>query len=211
MVFDPFIATIPDEYFFIVLSMVVTGTAAVWRWDALFLDRRDYTNIVPLPISLRRIFLGNFAAILLLAIALTVDVNAASFVLFPVAVVDSQVSLKVLLLQFAAGHAVTVVLASVFSFFAVFAVIGLLMAILPYTLFRRISSLRSVSDRAFLPRVFSLQALRLLLSWAARERMSKVAVNLLSSSLVSRNRPNSLGKRRQSIFRSDDAHRDLCA
>ena len=137
-VFDPFIATIPDEYFFIVLSMVVTGAAAVWRWDALFLDRRDYTNIVPLPVSLRRIFLGNFAAILLLAIALTVDVNAASFVLFPVAVVGSQGSLRVFL-QFGVGHAITVVLASVFSFFAVFAIIGLLMAILPYALFRRIS------------------------------------------------------------------------
>jgi hypothetical protein len=137
-VFDPFIATIPDEYFFIVLSMVVTGAAAVWRWDALFLDRRDYTNIVPLPVSLRRIFLGNFAAILLLAIALTFDVNAASFLLFPVAVVGSQGSLKVFV-QFAAGHAATVVLASVFSFFAVFAIIGLLMALLPYALFRRIS------------------------------------------------------------------------
>ena len=137
-VFDPFVATIPDEYFFIVLSMVVTGAAAVWRWDALFLDRRDYTNIVPLPVSLRRIFLGNLAAILLLAAALTLDVNAASFVLFPVAVVGSQVSLGVFL-QFAAGHAATVVLASAFSFFAVFAVIGLLMALLPYALFRRIS------------------------------------------------------------------------
>jgi hypothetical protein len=137
-VFDPFSATIPDEYFFIVLSMVVTGAAAIWRWDALFLDRRDYTNIVPLPVSLRRIFLGNLAAILLLAAALTLDVNAASFVLFPVAVVGSQDSLS-LFLRFGAGHAVTVVLASVFSFFAVFAVIGLLMAMLPYALFRRIS------------------------------------------------------------------------
>jgi hypothetical protein len=137
-VFDPFTAAIPDEYFFIVLSMVVTGAAAVWRWDALFLDRRDYTNIIPLPISLRRIFVGNLAAILLLAIALTLDVNAASFVLFPVAVVGSQDSLS-LFLRFGAGHAVTVVLASSFSFFAVFAVIGLLMAVLPYALFRRIS------------------------------------------------------------------------
>jgi hypothetical protein len=137
-VFDPFTATIPDEYFFIVLSMVVTGAAAIWRWDALFLDRRDYTNIIPLPISLRRIFVGNLTAILLLAVALTLDVNAASFVLFPVAVVGSQDSLS-LFLRFGAGHAVTVVLASAFSFFAVFAVIGLLMAILPYALFRRIS------------------------------------------------------------------------
>jgi hypothetical protein len=137
-VFDPFAATIPDEYFFIVLSMVVTGAAAVWRWDALFLDRRDYTNIIPLPISLRRVFVGNLAAILLLAVALTLDVNAASFVLFPVAVVGSQDSLS-LFLRFGAGHAVTVILASTFSFFAVFAVIGVLMAVLPYALFRRIS------------------------------------------------------------------------
>lgn len=137
-VFDPFTAAIPDEYFFIVLSMVVTGAAVLWRWDALFLDRRDYTNIVPLPISLRRIFLGNFAALLLLAAALTLDVNAASFFLFPVAVVGSQSSLLVFL-RFAAGHAVTVSLASAFSFFAVFAVIGLLMSLLPYALFRRVS------------------------------------------------------------------------
>jgi hypothetical protein len=136
--FDPFTATIPDEYFFIVLSMVVTGTAALWRWDALFLDRRDYSNIVPLPISLRRIFLGNLSAIFLLAAVLTLDVNAASFILFPVAVVGSQDSLS-LLLKFGAGHAITVMLASAFSFFGVFTVIGLLMAILPYALFRRIS------------------------------------------------------------------------
>jgi hypothetical protein len=136
--FDPFSATIPDEYFFIVLSMVVTGAAAIWRWDSLFLDRRDYINIVPLPVSLRRIFVGNLAAILLLGAMLTLDVNAASFVLFPVAVVGSQDSLS-LFLRFGAGHAVTVILASAFSFLAVFAVIGLLMAVLPYALFRRIS------------------------------------------------------------------------
>jgi hypothetical protein len=136
--FDPFVATIPDEYFFIVLSMVVTGAAAVWRWDALFLDRRDYSNIVPLPISLRRIFLGNLCAIFLLAVVLTLDVNAASFILFPVVVVGSQDSLS-LLIRFGVGHAATVILASAFSFFAVFAVIGLLMAMLPYALFRRIS------------------------------------------------------------------------
>lgn len=176
--FDPFIATIPDEYFFIVLSMVVTGAAAVWRWDALFLDRRDYTNIVPLPVSLRRIFLGNLAAIFLLAMALTVDVNAASFFLFPVAVVGSQLSLKVLFLQFAAGHAVTVVLASVFSFFAVFAIIGFLMAILPYALFRRISLyVRFLIALFYLALLTTSFAVTSFLGQLAR--MSKLAVNLL--------------------------------
>jgi hypothetical protein len=137
-VFDPFVATIPDEYFFIVLSMVVTGAAAVWRWDAIFLDRRDHTNLVPLPICLRTIFLVNLAAILVLVALFTFVVNAASLILFPVAVLGSQSSFSILF-RFAAGHAAAVFLASAFSFFAIFALAGLLMAPAPASLFRSIS------------------------------------------------------------------------
>ncbi|MGB2591618.1 MAG: hypothetical protein WA853_13295 [Candidatus Acidiferrum sp.] len=166
--FDPFVSTIPDEYFFIVLSMVVAGAAAVWRWDALFLDRRDYTNIVPLPVSLRRIFFANFAAILLLAGVLTLDVNAGSFVLFPVVVAGSQDSLT-LFLRFGAGHAVAVVFASAFSFFAVFAIIGLLMALLPYGLFRRVSLyMRFVIALSFIALLATSLAVSPLLAHATR-------------------------------------------
>ncbi len=175
--FDPFTATIPDEYFFIVLSMVVTGAAAIWRWDALFLDRRDYTNVVPLPVSLRRIFLGNLSAIFLLAGALTLDVNAASFILFPVVVVGSQDSLS-LFLRFGTGHAIAVVLASAFSFFAVFAIIGVLMAVLPYALFRRISLyIRFLIALFFLALLATSFAAPSFLGQAARG--SKLAVNAL--------------------------------
>jgi hypothetical protein len=177
--FDPFTATIPDEYFFIVLSMVVTGAAAIWRWDALFLDRRDYTNIVPLPISLRRIFLGNLGAIFLLAGALTLDVNAASLILFPVVVVGSQDSLS-LFLRFGTGHAIAVVLASAFSFFAVFAIIGVLMAVLPYALFRRISLyIRFLIALFFLALLATSFVVPSYLGQGAR--VSKLAVNLLPS------------------------------
>jgi hypothetical protein len=137
-IFDPYSATIPDEYFFLVLSLVVTGSAALWRWDALFLDRRDYTNLVPLPLSLRAIFFANLSAILALAALFTVVVNAASLVLFPIAVVGSQNSFAVWI-RFTLGHTAAVFTASAFSFFAVFALAGLLMAILPAALFRRVS------------------------------------------------------------------------
>ncbi len=136
--FDPYTATLPDEYFFVSLSMVVTGAAALWHWDALFLDRRDYTNLVPLPVSLRAIFFANLSAILALAGLFTIVVNAASLVLFPIAVVGSQNSFAVWI-RFTLGHAVAVFTASAFSFFAVFAVAGLLMALVPAALFRRIS------------------------------------------------------------------------
>src|SRR5260370_27477647 len=80
---DPFASAIPDEYFFITLSMAVTGAVAVWRWDAIFPDRRDYMNLVPLPISTRTIFLANLAAVLFLVRLIAVDGNAASSILFP--------------------------------------------------------------------------------------------------------------------------------
>jgi hypothetical protein len=136
--FDPFTATIPDEYFFIVLSMSVSCAVALWRWNAIFLDRRDYANLVPLPISLKRVFFANLFAIFSLTALLTLVGNAASFVLFPIAVVGSQESFSKLF-RFAYGHAVSVSLSSVFSFLAIFALSGTLMVCLPYRLFRKVS------------------------------------------------------------------------
>jgi hypothetical protein len=138
--FDPFTETIPDEYFFLVLSMVVSGAAALWRWDSIFLDHRDFTNLVPLPIGLRSIFLANLCAIFVLVGVVTAVVNAASMVLFPMAVVGSRPSLS-LLFRFAWGHAVVIFAASVFSSFAVFALAGILMTLLPVAAFRRLSLL----------------------------------------------------------------------
>lgn len=135
---DPFKAAVPDEYLFIVLSVSVTGAAALWRWDAIFLDRRDYANLAPLPLSLGAIFFANLCALLALAGVFTIVANAASVALFPIAVVGSRPSLS-LFLRFAAGHAAAVFAASVFSFFAIFALAGLLTALVPASAFRRVS------------------------------------------------------------------------
>ena len=144
-VFDPFKATLADEYLFIVLSVSVTGAAALWRWDTIFLDRRDYSNLVPLPLSLGAIFFANFFALLLLTGVFAVVANGASVVLFPIAVVGSRPSFS-LFLRFAAGHAAAVFAASVFSFFAIFALAGVLTALLPPSAFRSVSlSIRFVS------------------------------------------------------------------
>jgi len=137
--FDALLVSFSDEYFFIVLSMTVTGAVAVWRWDAIFPDRRDYTNLAHLPLSTRTIFSANLVAVLYLVGLLAVDVNAASCVLFPVVVSAAQPKF-VFFLKFAIVHAFGVVLASVFSFFAVFTLLGLLMALLPPRAFRRVSA-----------------------------------------------------------------------
>lgn len=136
--FDPLAAAMPDEYFFIVLSMAVTGAVAVWKWDGIFPDRRDYMNLVPLPIHLWTIFAANLLALLFLAGLLAIDVNAASAVLYPTVVSASQQTFQ-FFFEFASVHAVTVTLASIFAFLAVFSVLGVSMTILPPAVFRRLS------------------------------------------------------------------------
>jgi hypothetical protein len=136
--FDPLAAALPDEYFFIVLSMVVTGAVAVWKWDSIFPDKRDYMNLAPLPIRLRTIFFANLLAVSLFAGLLALDVNALSAFLFPVVVSASQQTFR-FFAEFAVIHAITVVLAGLFSFLAVFSGLGVAMAILPPRAFRRIS------------------------------------------------------------------------
>lgn len=109
--FDVYAAAVPDEYFFIVLSMVVTGALVTWRWDSIFPDRRDYANLVALPLSMRAIFFANLVAILLLTALFAVDINAGSAVLFPIVVSASQETF-LYFGRFALVHAFTVVLAS---------------------------------------------------------------------------------------------------
>ena len=138
--FDPFEATIPDEYFFIVLSMAITGIATLWKWSAIFPDRRDFANLVHLPISLRDMFVANFTAVAALASLYAIVVNAASIVLFPIVVVGSQGSLAVFM-HFLVGHALTVIAAGFFAFCLVFALTGILLALFPYGISRRISTL----------------------------------------------------------------------
>jgi hypothetical protein len=136
---DTLAVVLPDEYFFIVLSMSVTGAVAVWRWDAIFPDRRDYMNLVPLPIATRSIFFANLVAVFFLVVLIAFDVNAASCILFPMVVAASQ-SEFVFFAKFAVVHAVGVLLASGFAFFAVFSVLGILMAVLPPRAFQRVSA-----------------------------------------------------------------------
>lgn len=138
--FNVFDASLPDKYFFIVFSMVVTGMVAVLKWDRILPSRQDYANLGPLPLSSRMVFIANLCAILLLATAFAIDVNMAATVLFPLGVVASVSTLGAWdYFTFCRDHAISVLAASAFVFFGCFAVMGLLMSILPNRWFRPVS------------------------------------------------------------------------
>ncbi len=138
--FNPYKASIADEYFFVVLSMTVTGLVMVLRWNRLLPDKRDFSNLAALPIAIRDIFLANFIALLGLALVFAIDVNAVSAVLFPL-FVTMQGSDMGTFFRFGASNFVTVMAASLFSFFGVFALVGVMMFALPKRLFRPASIL----------------------------------------------------------------------
>ncbi len=129
-----------DEYFFVVLSMTITGLVMVARWNRLFPDRRDFSNLAVLPIPIRNIFLANFLALLGLAVLFGVDVNIVSALLFPLFVTLS-IGTTSSFLRVGMAHALTVFSSSLFSFFAVFALVGLLMLLVPRRIFRPVSIL----------------------------------------------------------------------
>lgn len=136
--FNPYRASVADEYFFVVLSMTITGLVMVLRWNRLLPDYRDFANLAALPIPIRDVFLANFIALAALGVLFGIDVNAASAFLFPAIVTASDAHLLVFL-RLAAAHAAAVFSASMFSFFAVFALVGVLMLVLPRRLFRPVS------------------------------------------------------------------------
>ncbi len=133
-----------DEYFFVVLSMTITGLVMVARWNRLFPDRRDFANLAVLPIPIRNIFFANFAALLGLAVLFAIDVNAVSAVLFPFFITLS-IGTAGAFLRVGVAHAVTVFSSSMFSFFAVFALVGTLMLVVPKRIFRPVSLLARMS------------------------------------------------------------------
>jgi len=136
--FDFYKASAADEYFFVVLSMTITGLVMLMRWNRLFPDRRDFANLASLPIPIHQVFLANFTALLGLAVIFALDVNFVSSFFFPAFVTASDGRLGAFAL-IAAGHVTTVFGATLFSFFGLFALVGTLTLLVPANWLRPVS------------------------------------------------------------------------
>ncbi len=136
--FDAYKLSAQDEYFFIVLSTAIVGLIMVLRWNRLLPDRRDFANLAALPISARDVFLANLIALVGLGFLFAVVVNGVSWFLYPAVVTFADGSFSGYLRVFI-SHFAAVSCASLFAFFAVFALVGVLMLAVPKRLFRSVS------------------------------------------------------------------------
>lgn len=137
---DIFVVSLPDKYLFLALAMGITGIVTVLKWDKILPYAQDYLNLAPLPIRPRAVLAANAAAIAIAVVVFAVDVNAVPAVFFPLFVTTAGELHFAGFLQFAAVHAACMMGASIFTFGAVFAILGAISAVLPREAFRAASS-----------------------------------------------------------------------
>ncbi|MCC6539595.1 MAG: hypothetical protein IT162_18735 [Bryobacterales bacterium] len=145
---DPFPRCFADGHGLVVFSMAITGLVTVWKWEGLLPDATDRLNLAPLPISPRRIFAASLAAVAGVAGVFIADVNAFSLVVFPAVVMADRTFVEFLRLLFA--HAVVVAAASIFSFCATLAAMGVVLTVTPTRLLAPVSVLARAGLAALL-------------------------------------------------------------
>jgi hypothetical protein len=173
---DLLVASAPDKYLFLALTMGVTGIVTVLKWDRILPDTQDYLNLAPLPVRARTVLMANAAAIAFAALVFVVDINAIPAALFPFIVTAAAQAPASVFVSFAAIHAAVTALAGLFTFCGVFSLLGALAAVLPRRFFNAIAAgLRGALLVAFLALLFSAPAGRALLKEAAARPSSPSA------------------------------------
>ena len=117
------------QLFFAAYSFGIAGFAAIFHWDMLFPDRRDFLILAPFPIRLREIVGAKFTALMAFLLTVAVALNLA-----PDGAVAAMGGGRLGAAQLAAT-----VGASIFAFLAVMAGQGILISVTSPRIFRRIS------------------------------------------------------------------------
>jgi hypothetical protein len=131
-----------DHYRFVTFSMVVIGFVAILEWDALFLDRRDYAILTPLPLKAAKIFAAKITALLLFFSLFIADIGGIPTLFYPLVETTGIRGHHVSFFRLCgmiAAHGVAVVSASAFSFLFFAALQGLLVNLLSPRAFKRVS------------------------------------------------------------------------
>ncbi len=132
-------ASFPDKLLFLTFSMAIMGFVTVLEWDALFPDRRDFTILIPLPIRLESIFSAKIVSLCAFVLVFFVAANAFSTFLYPfISMRGSSTFLGVMYRMFV--HAEVTLAGTCFVFFFFVGLQGLLINVLSFRAFKRVST-----------------------------------------------------------------------
>jgi hypothetical protein len=129
-----------EKALMITLYMLVMGLVAILEWDIIFPDSRDFANLSPLPLHPRTLFAAKFSSLFLFVGIFALGMNAISTLSFLVYLPQWQPSPLVFAGRLLLAHLFTMFLACFFMFFFNVALSGLLLTVLGYRLFTRLST-----------------------------------------------------------------------
>ena len=132
-------AAIADELAILTLLFAVTGLLALFEWSSLFPSARDYLALAGYPIRPRQIFIARFGAVALFSTAFIAALNFLPSILVPL-VFQGRWQINPSYTTNLAAHAIAAVLACYFVFFAILALQGVMLNVLPGRLFSRASA-----------------------------------------------------------------------
>lgn len=128
-----------EKSYFMSYLMVMMGFITVLQWDILFVDRRDFSNLIGLPVKIRVVFASKFASLCLFIGLFAVGANALSVIIFSLILPSWQSKSLIYAMRYALVHLLCSFSACFFIFFSTILLIGLLQNVLGYRWFHHAS------------------------------------------------------------------------
>ena len=128
-----------DKCYFLWVFMLLLGFITFVEWDVIFPDRRDYLNIIPLPVRVRTFFLAKSASFFLFIGIYSLAAHSLASFSFGYFLTRFRSGSPLFILRYMVAHLVAGSAANIFLFFLCVFVQGLLMSLLSYGLYKRIS------------------------------------------------------------------------
>jgi hypothetical protein len=128
-----------EKSYFLSYLMVLMGFITVLEWDVLFPDRRDFSNLMSLPVKLRAFFSAKFTSLILFVGLFALGANVLSLFVFYIYLPRWQSPSPLYGLRFMGSHLLSAFCSCFFILFFCALLMGVLINILGDRLFRSVS------------------------------------------------------------------------
>ncbi len=128
-----------EKCFFITFFMAVLAFATILEWDVIFLDKKDFANLRPLPVTLRTLLYSKFMSFLLFIALFSAAANALAVFVVAFYLPQWRTSSLFFVARYMVAHVISALAANFFVFFFCVFLEALLMVFLSARYFRRLS------------------------------------------------------------------------
>ena len=128
-----------EKCHFLLFGMLIISFISILEWDVIFPDSRDFSNLVPLPLKVRTLFLSKFTSFFLFICLFAFSITSLSTFVFWMHLPQWQSHTIVFSLRFVLTHIVTSFAAYISISFIFAFLIGILMTVLGHRIFNLVS------------------------------------------------------------------------